>query len=220
MADEQQQGQQTHDAAGTAEQAQASTEQATVETGKTFTQAELDEIIRKRLEREGKKTQAEIDRLVNARVQAELERQKLSAEEQAKLRAQEAEQKAAAAIAQANARLVASEAQIVALAAGVNPEYVNDVLTLAGISGEKHVKDGEPDVDAIRASINAVLEKRPFFKAGAGQQDFGRDLGSGNATAPTQVQLQQQYAEALKKGDIPLALRLKDQLFELQHKGA
>jgi len=203
----------TTDAAATA----ATEQTATAEAGdaKTFTQAELDEIIRKRLDREGKKSQSEIDRLVDERLKAELDKQKLSAEEQAKIRAEEAEKKSAEVMARANARLVLAEAKTIALSQGVIADYVDDVLSLANISGEAYITDGDPDAEKIQTAIKALLEKRPFYKtAEAGElkpASFGREFGAA-ATQSKLSTLQQQRMEALKAGNLTESMRLANEI--------
>lgn len=183
---------------------------------KTFTQADLDRIVSERLAREGRKDDKAIEKLVAERLQAELDKAKLSEAERYKLEKEQAEQGARDATAKANARLLAAEAKVQALAAGVDPNYADDVLTLAKISGESFLTDGEPNVTAIRASIDAVLKDRPFYKAG-NQQPFGSD-GGGNNTTPTgqRDKLQQQIADAYKRGDNVAAIALRDQLFTLE----
>lgn len=183
---------------------------------KTFTQAELDAIIQKRLDREGKKSEAEVQRLAEARAQELLKQQQMSEAERLKLAKDEAEQRAAQTIAQANARLLKAEAKAQALAAGVNPEYVDDVLALAQISGDAYLDNGEPSADKIRTSINAVLEKRPFYKAGA--TAYGSEITPGQ-TGTTLASLQQQYQEAQKAGDVSRMMSLTNQITELR-KGA
>jgi hypothetical protein len=146
-----------------------------------------------------------------------LKQQQMSEAERLKLEKDQADARAAAATQTANAKLLRAEAKGVALAAGVDPKYVDDVILLAKVQGESFFTDDDPDPAKIRASIDAVLADRPFYKGGAGGGDFGRDLGGGHGTQVTLAGLQQQYAEALKGKNVTLAMTLKNQIFELQH---
>lgn len=195
----------------------AATQTAT-DAGKTFTQADVDKIIADRLAREQRTRDKAIADAVAAGVQAELDKQKLSNEERLKLEKDEATKQAADIMAKATARLLTAEAKAQALAAGANPEYLDDVLALANIAGDKYLKDGEPDGDAIKAAIAAVIDKRPFYKAGA-PSNFGSEFGGGK-TPPSKIeQLKQQIADANKAGDFAASIALTDKLSALQSAG-
>ena len=114
---------------------------------KTFTQAELDEIVRQRLERQkkGQPTKEEMDAFHkwqdSQKTAEQLSAEKISAAES---RATEAEKKAAAA-----------EAKAYAYSKGVNAEAVDDVIALA-----------IPKVDdniTMEKAIEAVIAKYPSF---------------------------------------------------------
>ncbi|HEY3378529.1 MAG TPA: hypothetical protein VGL77_13640, partial [Armatimonadota bacterium] len=81
-----------------------------------------------------------------------------------------------------NARVVKSDAKVLALKLGVDPTHVNDVLKLSDITGEEIGEDGEPDTAALTKSINAVLETRPFYKSGA-TQAAGNEFGGNQQQA-------------------------------------
>ncbi len=186
--------------------------------GKTFSQADLDKVVSDRLARAQKKWDTDHAAAVQAAVQAELDKQKLSNEERLKLEKDEADKRAATATQTANARLLKAEAKVVALAAGVNPEFVDDVIALAKVEGDSFFTDGEPDPVKIKASVDAALVKRPFYKAGNSGQGFGSDMGGGHGGTSTVQQLEQRISEARKAGDISLSMALTDQLTEMRSK--
>jgi hypothetical protein len=174
---------------------------------KTFTQAELDEIINKRLGRERTKLRSEIEA-----EQAEKARQAQMTEvEKLKSAKDQAEANAQTATKAANARIVKAEAKVLAAQLGVDPKFVGDVIALSGIKGDELGEDGEPDKTALTASINAVLKDRPFYKAGSGNVTAaGRDIGGGN----TQT-IDEQMAGALAKGDLVTYLALQNKKFNI-----
>ena len=118
-----------------------------VQAEKTFTQKELDEIVKQRLERQkkGQPSKEEMDAFHkwqdSQRTAEQLSAEKISAAES---RAAEAEKKAAAA-----------EAKAYAYSKGVNAEAVDDVIALA-----------IPKVDdntTMEKAIEAVIAKYPSF---------------------------------------------------------
>lgn len=191
---------------------------------KTYTKADLDAEVSKAIEarmaREAKAREKAVSDAIEARLAEELKKREMSEAERLKVEKDEADKRAATATASANAKLLRAEAKGVALSAGVDPKFVDDVITLAKVEGESYFTDGDPDPAKITTSINAVLADRPFYKGGAGGQDFGRDLGGGHGTQVTLAGLQQQYAEAEKVKDVTRMMSLKNQMFDLQHKGA
>lgn len=114
---------------------------------KTFTQAELDEIVRQRLERQkkGQPTKEEMDAFHkwqdSQKTAEQLSAEKISAAQTA---ASEAEKRAAAA-----------EAKCCAFSKGVSKEAVDDVIALA----MNKVDDNTP----IDKAIDAVIAKYPSF---------------------------------------------------------
>ena len=128
---------------------------------KTFTQAELDEIVRQRLERQkkGQPTKEEMDAFHkwqdSQKTAEQLSAEKISAAES---RAAEAEKKAAAA-----------EAKAYAYSKGVNAEAVDDVIALA-----------IPKVDdnnTMEKAIEAVIAKYPSFCSAKSEAPKGITTG-------------------------------------------
>lgn len=128
---------------------------------KTFTQAELDEIVRQRLERQkkGQPSKEEMDAFHkwqdSQKTAEQLSAEKISAAES---RAAEAEKKAAAA-----------EAKAYAYSKGVNAEAVDDVIALA-----------IPKVDdntTMEKAIEAVIAKYPSFCSAKSEQPKGITTG-------------------------------------------
>ena len=140
---------------------------------KTFTQAELDEIVRQRLERQkkGQPTKEEMDAFHkwqdSQKTAEQLSAEKISAAES---RAAEAEKKAAAA-----------EAKAYAYSKGVNAEAVDDVIALA-----------IPKVDdntTMEKAIEAVIAKYPSFCSAKSEAPKGITTGVsfGNGSGGSQL---------------------------------
>lgn len=140
---------------------------------KTFTQAELDEIVKQRLERQkkGQPTKEEMDAFHkwqdSQKTAEQLSAEKISAAES---RAAEAEKKAAAA-----------EAKAYAYSKGVNAEAVDDVIALA-----------IPKVDdntTMEKAIEAVIAKYPSFCSAKSEAPKGITTGVsfGNGSGGSQL---------------------------------
>jgi len=155
---------------------------------KTFTQAELDEILAKRLKREKEKqseTEAKLKRLEELE-QAEEERKKAAMSEQERLKAEkeEAEQKAAELTEKAqkahdaaNKRIIDTE--IRAAARALNANDVNDVLALLDKSSVEITDSGE--VKGVEEVVAALKESKPWmFKKAIGADAAGGSNPSKN----------------------------------------
>ena len=128
---------------------------------KTFTQAELDEIVKQRLERQkkGQPTKEEMDAFHkwqdSQKTAEQLSAEKISAAQTA---ASEAEKRAAAA-----------EAKCCAFSKGVSKEAVDDVIALA----MNKVDDNTP----IDKAIDAVIAKHPSFCSAKSEAPKGITTG-------------------------------------------
>lgn len=146
------------------------------DAGRTFTQADVDRLVarekkraaeaeRKRLEDEAAKAgQSEVDRL--------------------KSDLAERDKAVAAATERANRRAISAEAQVQALAAGIRADRVAAAIRLADLSGVECDDDGEPDVETIKASIQAILKDYPEWAAsasGGGVGNPANPAGGGNS---------------------------------------
>lgn len=130
---------------------------------KTFTQAEVDALIEKRLARERKKYQ-----------QTSNGAQQQSTEEGATAQGtttvevdvtEDARNQAAAIIAQANQRLIQAIAQSEATKLNINPAYIADAVRLADLGAVKVNDDGTVDTKSITDALEAVLTRMPVLKA-------------------------------------------------------
>lgn len=132
-----------------------------VQAEKTFTQKELDEIVRQRLERQkkGQPTKEEMDAFHkwqdSQKTAEQLSAEKISAAQTA---ASEAEKRAAAA-----------EAKCCAFSKGVSKEAVDDVIALA----MNKVDDNTP----IDKAIDAVIAKYPSFCSAKSEAPKGITTG-------------------------------------------
>ena len=148
----------------TAEQS-AETTPDTAGAAKTFTQDEVNDLIKARLERE-RKGQPTKDEL--AAFRAWQDEQKTAEQKQAEAvkaqadRADAAEKKAAA-----------LEAKLLAASKGVSPEAADDVVALASLK----VSDETP----LEKAIDEVLKKYPQFAGTSAPRTTGVPAGSGGA---------------------------------------
>ena len=144
-----------------------------VQAEKTFTQKELDEIVRQRLERQkkGQPTKEEMDAFHkwqdSQKTAEQLSAEKISAAQTA---ASEAEKRAAAA-----------EAKCCAFSKGVSKEAVDDVIALA----MNKVDDNTP----IDKAIDAVIAKYPSFCSAKSEAPKGITTGVsfGNGSGGSQL---------------------------------
>lgn len=140
---------------------------------KTFTQAEVDAMIEKRLARERKKYQQGTP----APAQATEEGTEPVATTVEVDVTDDARQQAANIIAQANQRLVAAIAQSEATKLNINPDYIADAVRLADLSAVKVNDDGTVDTKSITTALEAVLTRMPVLKATAEAPAGGFKVG-------------------------------------------
>lgn len=130
---------------------------------KTYTQAELDALIEKRLARERKKFQQQ------AAAQQQNTDEGAPATEGTPTTVEvevteDARNQAAAIIAQANQRLIQAIAQSEATKLNINPDYIADAVRLADLSAVKVNDDGTVDSKSITDALEAVLKRMPVLK--------------------------------------------------------
>lgn len=147
-----------------------------VKKEKTFTQAELDEIIAKRLERETKKY-ADYAQLKDAAEKAQTYSQEL---EQANERANKA----------------ILEREFFKAATSANIEYVDDALKLADLSGVVF-KDGK--VEGVADAVAALVENKPFLVKAKEPKTIGKPAGAAD-NRNVEEHLLREAAEKVKKG--------------------
>lgn len=137
--------------------------------GRTFSQDEVNKLVARE-----KRKAAEA-----ARKEIEDEARKSAMSEAEKLKADLAEKDKAivAATERANRRAISAEAQVQALAAGIRPDRVAAAIRLADLSAIECDDEGEPDVEAIKTSIQAILKDYPEWAVSAGGD--GKGVGSG-----------------------------------------
>lgn len=139
--------------------------------GKTFTQAELDAIIAKRLARERKAWEQQLEEERKKAQMTEAERLKAEKEE-AERRAKEAE-------AAANQRLIQAEAKVVALELGIKPERVAYAIRLANLSDVEVGENGQVDTKALKAALEQVIKDIPELKGTSTPAKSGTDFQGG-----------------------------------------
>ena len=129
---------------------------------KTFTQAEVDAMIEKRLARERKKYQQGTPATAQATEGEGTDPVATTVEVDV---TEDARQQAANIIAQANQRLIAAIAQSEATKLNINPDYIADAVRLADLSAVKVNDDGTVDTKSITTALEAVLTRMPILKA-------------------------------------------------------
>lgn len=146
---------------------------------KTYTQAELDALIEKRLARERKKFQQQsTNNTAQGTQQGQTADNTGAGTTQVEVDVTEdARQQAAAIIAQANQRLIQSVAQAEATKLGINPDYIMDAVRLADLSKVTVKDDGTVDTKSVTTALEAVLERVPVFKAAAEAPAGGFKVG-------------------------------------------
>lgn len=136
---------------------------------RTLTQAEVDKIVAREKRKAADAVRKELE---DAAAKASLsETEKLKAD------LAERDKAIAAATERANRRAISSEAQVQALAAGIRADRVAAAIRLADLSDIECDDDGEPDVEAIKSSIQTVLKTYPEWAATASGDGGG--VGSG-----------------------------------------
>lgn len=144
----------------------------------TFTQAEVDALIAKRLGRERANTEKFLKDAA--------ERESLDESDRLKAEKADAEKAADEARREVLAERVSLAAERAALAAKVNPERVDRFLRMVDLSDlDSLTADGKVDADAIAKAVAATLEDVPEFGAGAPKPPGGGDF-SGSGGAPKQ----------------------------------
>jgi hypothetical protein len=136
------------------------------ETVKTFTQAEVDALIEKRLARERKKFQQQGTNNTAQGQQEQTTDTTGAGTTQVEVDVTEdARQQANAIIAQANQRLIQAVAQSEATKLNINPEYIADAVRLADLSKVTVGDDGTIDTKSVTTALEAVLTRIPVLKA-------------------------------------------------------
>lgn len=143
---------------------------------KTFTQAEVDAMIEKRLARERKKYQQSNPAPAAAQATAEEGATAPAGTVEVDV-TEDARQQAANIIAQANQRLIAAIAQSEATKLNINPNYIADAVRLADLSAVKVNDDGTVDTKSITDALEAVLTRMPILKAVAEAPAGGFKVG-------------------------------------------
>lgn len=140
---------------------------------KTFTQAEVDALIEKRLARERKKYQQNngaqqgTDEGATAQGTATVEVDVT----------EDARNQAAVIIAQANQRLIYAIAQSEATKLNINPDYIADAVRLADLSKVTVSDDGTVDTKSVTTALEAVLTRMPILKAATDTPAGGFKVG-------------------------------------------
>lgn len=157
------------------------------EGAKTYTQAELDDLIERRLARERKKFQKQG---ANNSTQEGQQGQATNTEGAGTTQVEvdvteDARQQAAAIIAQANQRLIQAIAQSEATKLNIHPDYVTDAVRLADLSKVTVNDDGTVDIKSITTAIEAVLQRMPVLKATTETPAGGFKVGGQGGNAQT-----------------------------------
>lgn len=133
----------------------------------SFTQADVDAAIEKRLARERKQWEAKLE--------DEKKKASLEETERLKLEKDQAEQAAQETTETAKQALVRSKAEVVAVQVGANPERVAQVVKLADLADIDVDDDFTVDAKAVKKAIEQVLSDVPELKASKTASRSGTD---------------------------------------------
>lgn len=148
-----------------------------------ITQAELDEMIEKRLTKARKGWDAEITQAA--------ERAKMDEAARAKAEKDDATAAANEATNAANRKLVVADAKVAALAAKVPADRVNAFVRLADLTEVEVDDDGTVDETALSKAVKKTLKDHPFLVADAGGKggSSGGDMnGNGGKQKATSLE--------------------------------
>lgn len=202
------------------------------ESEKLFTQAELDEIIAKRLERERKKQADLAEKLkrLEELEKAEEERRKaeMSEAERLKVEKEEAEKRAAELAEQAKKAEEAAKQRIInteirSVARALNANDPNDVLALLDKSNIEIDEDG--NVKGVEEAVKALKESKPWmFKQVIGADASGGANPHKNPGISELAALEKEYAEIKEKARknkklFGRVIELGNKIAELKAKG-
>lgn len=187
---------------------------------KTFTQEELDAIVRDRLarDRKGREDYDDVKAKLTALEQAEEDRKKaeLSATErleaekaEALERAQKAEQAKEAALTAANQRLIKAEFKAIARELNVRADALEDAYVLANLTSVS-VDDNDNPV-GVEDAVKALLTNKPYLvDVPKKPQPIGDDKP--NPGDDERRTLEQQLSDAKKSKDFAKVIELSNKL--------
>jgi hypothetical protein len=144
-------------------------------SGKTFTQAELDAMIQKRLDKQANSLKSQWEQELETKQKQE----KMTAEDLAKAAQKEAEEKLSKAVIEANNKVKNAEAKALSIELGVKPEKVSYLLKLADLESVEIDEGGAIDQESLKASIEAVLKDLPELKGTTANNGGGNFNGAG-----------------------------------------
>ncbi|WP_145412502.1 scaffolding protein [Paenibacillus xylanexedens] len=187
---------------------------------KTFTQEELDAIVRDRLarDRKGREDYDDVKAKLTALEQAEEDRKKaeLSATErleaekaEALERAQKAEQAKEAALTAANQRLIKAEFKTVARELNVRADALEDAYVLANLTSVSVDDNGDPV--GVEDAVKALLTNKPYL---IDVQKKPQPIGDmkPNPGDDERRTLEQQLIDAKKSKDFAKVIELSNKL--------
>ncbi|WP_153979259.1 scaffolding protein [Paenibacillus xylanilyticus] len=163
-------------------------EPAPQEPEKTFTQSELDAIVRERLMRD-RKGREDYEDIKAKLAEMEGKQPEYAAEkEAAEKRAQEAEEARTNALKVANERLVKAEFKALAATGEqkIRPDAIEDAFKLADISGV--MVDDSGNVAGMAEVISALISSKPYLAdQSAGTRQIGGETNGGSHKIDTSV---------------------------------
>ncbi|MDR9852900.1 scaffolding protein [Paenibacillus sp. VCA1] len=191
---------------------------ANPEPEKTFSQAEVDEIVAKRLARDRKGREdyddikaklAELEKSEEERKRAEMTAaERLEAEKAEALKAaEEAKSERDKALNAANQRLIKAEFRAVARELNVRSDALDDALVLADLSAVK--VDEEGNITGMADVVKALLTNKPYLAEQSKPQPkpIGGASGGNEPTDKTKEQLLKEAADKARQSG-----RLEDQV--------
>jgi hypothetical protein len=188
---------------------------------KTFTQAELDEIVAKRLERERKKYEkfADYDDLKARLAEYEKEREERQRAEMTEIERYKADYEKVTSEKQTLEQQLAELHETIKnekirnefykVATALNVAYIDDALKLADLSAVTVDEDG---VKGVKEAVEALVQHKPFLLAQVKKEPKIVGGPSGYSKEDEVKTLEAQLEEAKKKRDFGLVLELSNKI--------
>jgi hypothetical protein len=152
----------------------------TTKKEKSFTQADVDKLVKERLAREKKKYEKEIETF---RKNISGEKDSSEGEGEGKKVVNEETLKAQKLLEASQRTMIESKAIVEAVTLGVDPQYTKDVVRLADLADITVDENGVVDTSAISSKISEVVGRIPMFKASNKESEDGSGFkvgGTGN----------------------------------------
>jgi len=185
------------------------TSNSTVVDNKTFSQAELEEQISKRLARQEKSIRKQIE----TEFEEKVKKQNMSEVEKLIAEKDEVINKASEKMKTANERLLKADFKIVANELGIVDSEVAYMLI---DKTELQDEDGNVNVEEMKKSLETLIASKPYLKGQVQQQIANLPASPSFKSKATELDvLKHQHQEAIKSGNFLQQIAIKNKINEL-----